>query len=430
MSRANTIIKASALAFTLAAGAGCAAPSAGTTPTAAAPEPAPRPTQAPQAAEATYRDFADWRDAFRARATAKGISDATFDRAFAGVQVNDKVVELDGRQAEFTKAIWEYLDSAVSETRISAGQEKAVQHAEILRQIEARYGVESEVVLAIWGLESAYGFNYGSIPVIESLATLAYEGRRRDFAEDQLLEALRIIQSGDITPDRMIGSWAGAMGHTQFIPTSYQAYAVDFTGDGRRDVWSDDPSDALASTANYLATFGWQTGAPWGVEVSLPAGFDYAIADQSILRPVADWRALGITAIGGGALPDHGEAAILLPAGAAGPAFAIFKNFRVIKRYNNATSYAMAVGHLADRIAGAGPFQASWPRGDRPLSRSENQDMQRRLTELGFDTQGVDGIIGPNTGRAIRGFQAARGMVQDGYPSSSFYDALRAASGG
>ncbi|MEM7544103.1 MAG: lytic murein transglycosylase [Pseudomonadota bacterium] len=418
--------KTPALALMLVAGASCAAPSNGASPAAAA---APQ-AEVVQAATNTYSSFSDWRAAFRGRAAAKGISGATFDRAFAGVGVNDRVLELDGRQAEFTKAIWEYLDSAVSDTRIANGQEKAALHAATLRDIEAAYGVEKEVVLAIWGLESAYGFNYGSIPVIESLATLAYDGRRRAFAEEQLVEALRIIQSGDVTPERMIGSWAGAMGHTQFIPTSFQAYAVDFTGDGRRDIWSDDPADALASTANYLATFGWVKGQPWGVEITLPAGFDYAIADQSIRRPVADWRAMGVTLVGGGTLPDHGEAAILLPAGSSGPAFAVYKNFRVIKRYNNATSYAMAVGHLGDRIAGKGAFQASWPRGDRPLSRSEKQDMQRRLTQLGFDTQGVDGIIGPNSVKAIRGFQSSRGMVPDGYASSGLYDALRAASGG
>lgn len=426
----TTIAKASAMILTLAASAGCAAPSpTGSETTAQPAAPAAVPTQQ-QVAANTYSTFADWKNSFRARSADKGISGATFDRAFAGISVNDRVIELDGRQAEFTKAIWEYLDSAVSETRIKNGKEKAALHAETLRQIEATYGVESKIVLAIWGLESAYGFNYGSIPVIESLATLAYEGRRRGFAEEQLIEALRIIQSGDISPERMIGSWAGAMGHTQFIPTSFQSYAVDFTGDGRRDVWSDDPADALASTANYLARFGWQTGAPWGVEIRLPAGFNYALAGQSIRRPVSDWRGMGVTTIDGSSLPDHGEAAIVLPAGANGPAFAVYKNFRVIKRYNNATSYAMAVGHLGDRIDGSAPFAQPWPRGDRPLSRSQKQDMQRRLTQLGFDTKGVDGIIGPNSINAIRAFQSARGLVPDGYASSSFYETLRGASGG
>ncbi len=234
-------------------------------------------------------------------------------------------------------------------------------------------------MLAIWGMETNFGKNRGSIPVIESLATLAYDGRRRGFAEEQLIAALRILQSGDVTPAGMRGSWAGAMGHTQFIPTSYQSYAVDFTGDGRRDVWSDDPSDALASAANYLARSGWQHGQPWGIEVRVPQGFNYGSADQSNIRPVGDWRARGVTALDGSPLPDHGQAAIIAPAGSRGPSFAVYHNFFVIKKYNNATSYAMGVGHLGDRIMGAGPFVGAWPRGERELSRTEKIELQQRL---------------------------------------------------
>ncbi|QIE56453.1 lytic murein transglycosylase [Pikeienuella piscinae] len=420
MSRVTII---AGLAFALT---GCAAPGG-----AEAPSSAPAPIQAPGRADnaAPNISFTAWRDGFRVRALAQGVSAATFDRAFRGVTPNDKVVELDRYQPEFTRPIWEYLDSAVSPTRIANGQAKLASEANALRAIESQYGVDKEVVLAIWGLESAYGDNYGSIPVIESLATLAYEGRRRDFAEEQLIEALKIIDSGDISPERMVGSWAGAMGHTQFIPTSFQAYAVDFTGDGRRDLWAADPSDALASTANYLSRFGWKLDAPWGVEISLPSGFDYTLADQSLRRPVADWRAMGVTLAGGGAIPDHGEAAILLPAGANGPAFALFSNFDVIRRYNNATSYALAVGHLSDRIAGGGPFRAAWPRDDKPLSRSETEEMQRRLTSLGFDTQGVDGIIGPMSRTAIRDFQRSRNLTPDGYASTALLAALRSAGG-
>ena len=413
-----------ASALLISAGASCAAPQA-EAPKAAAP----KPVAETQVAQLSYANFGQWRDAFRVRAMNAGVRAGVFDQAFAGVGVNDRVVELDGRQPEFTRAIWEYLDSAVSKSRIDNGREKAAQHRQTLSAIETTYGVDAKVVVAIWGLESAYGYNYGSIPVIESLATLAYDGRRQKFAEEQLISALKIIQSGDVTPSRMVGSWAGAMGHTQFIPTSYDSYAVDFTGDGRRDVWSDDPSDALASTANYLSRFGWELGAPWGVEVRLPAGFDYASADQSIRRPVADWRAAGVTAVNGGAVSDHGEAAILLPAGANGPAFAVYKNFRVIKRYNNATSYAMAVGHLGDRIRGDGPFAAAWPRDDRPLSRTEKKEVQGLLTRLGFSTGGVDGIIGPNSRKAIRNFQRARSLTPDGYASDKFLATLRAAAG-
>lgn len=406
--------------------AGCAGPGG-----AEAPRTAPTPVASPaDAPEPSYANFAAWRDAFRGRAAAAGISPVTFERAFAGVEPNPKVLELDRYQPEFTRPIWEYLDSAVSASRVETGRQKASEMGPTLAAIESAYGVEREVVLAIWGLESAYGANMGSMSVIESLATLAYEGRRRGFAEEQLIEALRIIDAGDVSADRMIGSWAGAMGHTQFIPTSFQAYAVDFDKDGRRDLWAGVAVDALASTANYLSRFGWVQGAPWGVEVTLPAGFDYALADQSLRRSVQEWNAMGVRAAGGGAVRDHGEAAILLPAGANGPAFAIFKNFDVIRRYNNSTSYALAVGHLADRIAGGGPFVHDWPRRDPPLSRSESEEMQRRLTGLGFDTQGVDGIIGPMSRKAIRDFQSQRGLTPDGYASSALLAALRAAARG
>lgn len=403
--------------------------SSGDAPAVSAPPP-PKPVPSATSPMPPAGGFTEWRAGFRQRAAAAGISSQTFDRAFAGVGVNAKVLELDGRQAEFTRAIWDYLDSAVSDSRISNGRAKAAELRDVMARIEARYGVPGETVLAVWGLESAYGYNMGSIPVIESLATLAYEGRRRDFAEEQLIEALKIIQSGDVTPAAMVGSWAGAMGHTQFIPTSYQAYAQDLNGDGRRDVWSADPGDALASTANYLARFGWESGRPWGFEVRLPQGFPYAEADQSIVKPMSAWSALGVTRADGGALPaGEGEGAVLLPAGANGPAFIVLKNFRVIKRYNNATSYALAVALLSDRIAGRGGVTAAWPRGDRALSLSEKQEMQRRLTSLGFDTGGVDGIIGPNSINALRAFQSSRGLTPDGYPSAAVLERLRASGG-
>lgn len=400
---------------------GCA-PSAGQT---VAPEPSSRPgseAPAPRAAS-----FSDWRDGFRARALAAGVSPATFDRAFAGVEPNERVLELDAYQPEFTRPIWEYLDSAVSDTRIATGRQKAKANQSLMSAIEARYGVDHAVVLAIWGLESNYGSNFGDIPVVESMATLAYEGRRQDFAEEQLLAALRIIQAGDIVPERLVGSWAGAMGHTQFIPTSFLSYAVDFDGDGRRNVWAPDAIDALASAANYLGSFGWTRGQPAAVEVRLPQGFDYALADDDTRLPAAEWRARGVQAVRG-TLPPGDAVEILLPAGARGPAFATYPNFRVIKRYNNATSYALAVSHLADRIRGGPAFAAAWPRDDRMLSRSETQELQRRLTALGYDTQGVDGIVGPNSRAAVRRFQAAQGMTPDGYVSAALLEAVRAGS--
>jgi membrane-bound lytic murein transglycosylase B len=370
-----------------------------------------------------HRGFATWIEGFRPRALRAGIRGDTFDRAFAGVAYDGEIVARDRRQPEFTRAIWDYLDSAVSDTRIANGRARLAADGAVLAAVEARLGVEKEVVAAIWGLESGYGSYRGSTPVIGALATLAFDGRRGAFFEEQLIAALRIVQSGDVVPARMTGSWAGAMGHTQFIPTSYLAYAVDFGGDGRRDIWGDDPADALASAANYLARHGWTRGQPWGVEVRLPAGLDARVAGSR--RSIAEWRAAGLVLADGGRLPDHGPAALFLPAGLRGPAFLTFDNFRVIKRYNNADSYALAVGHLADRLAGAGPIRAAWPRGDRPLTRDEREELQRLLTARGYDTGGIDGRIGPATLAAIRAFQAAAGMAPDGYVSLELLMRLR-----
>ena len=387
----------------------------------------PLETSPPMARSLTphYPTFDAWRDSFRGRALAQGIRPAVFDAAFAGVGENAEVVRLDGRQVEFTKPIWEYLDGAASAERVATGRARRAALADTLASIERTYGVDGDVVLAIWGMETNYGGNRGSMPVIESLATLAYEGRRRDFAEEQLIAALRILQAGDVTPEQMVGSWAGAMGHTQFMPTSYLDSAVDFTGDGHRDVWGDDPRDALASAAHYLAKAGWQRGQPWGMEVRVPAGFNYGSADQSNRRPVSDWAGRGVTRLDGRPLPDHGPAAILAPAGARGPAFAIYGNFYAIKKYNNATSYALGVAHLGDRIAGAGPIAAAWPRSERELSRSEKVELQNRLIALGFDTGATDGVIGPDTITAIRAYQQARGLTPDGFATASMLQGMR-----
>lgn len=369
--------------------------------------------------------FARWIEGFRSRARSAGIRDSAFNAAFQGVRYNTDVIQKDRNQSEFTKQIWEYLDSAASETRVRNGREALGQHKRLLSEIEARYGVEAEVVTAVWGLESAYGAFRGSNPLIESLATLAFDGRRGRFFEQQLIAALQIIQSGDVAPSRMTGSWAGAMGHTQFIPTSYLAYAVDFRGDGKRDIWSDDPTDALASTAAYLNRFGWRKGQPWGVEVVLPKGFDYRQTGERIKKSPSQWAAMGVRDTRGRPVPNHGQASILLPAGSQGAAFMIFNNFHVIERYNTADAYVIGVGHLSDRIAGAGPLNADWPRDDRNLRFREKQEMQKLLTARGFNTQGVDGIIGPNTIQAIRRFQSSVGLVPDGYASYEILKRLR-----
>ncbi|WP_439136486.1 lytic murein transglycosylase [Roseicyclus sp.] len=370
-------------------------------------------------------DFTAWRAAFRNRALAQGIRPETFDRAFAGVVVNPRVINRDSNQAEFSRTLWEYLDGAVSDVRVSNGRAAMARHADTLARIERRYGVEAEVVLAVWGLESAYGAMRGNSDIITAMATLAHEGRRRDFFEAELIAAMRILQAGDVAPRQMTGSWAGAMGHTQFMPTSYLAHAVDFNGDGRRDIWSDDPTDALASTANYLRHHGWTTGQPWGVEVVLPQGFDYGLTGEGTKRGAGFWRRQGVRLADGGQVPDHGQASILLPAGHRGVALMIFDNFHVIERYNPADAYVIGIGHLADRIAGAGPFRGAWPRDERGLSRAEREELQRRLVARGLHSGAVDGIIGPQTADSVRRFQASVGMVPDGFASLRLLERLR-----
>ena len=368
--------------------------------------------------------FKRWISAFRGRALSAGISPAAFDQSFRDVVYLPKVIERDRNQSEFTKTIWDYLDSAASDRRIANGKAALETHRAKLDAIEAKYGVEKEVVVAVWGLESAYGEFRGDTPIVSALATLSYDGRRGRFFESQLIAALKILQSGDTTLKNMTGSWAGAMGHTQFIPTSYLDHAVDFTGDGRRDIWANDPSDALASTAAYLSKFGWQTGQPWGVEVTLPNGFNYDLANRKIKRAPADWAGLGVLDVDGKPVPDHGVGAILLPAGARGAVFMVFDNFKVIERYNAADAYVIGIGHLSDRIRGAEPIKAEWPREDRALTYKERQKMQRLLTGAGFNTKGVDGKIGPNSIAAIKGFQRSVGMIPDGYASLKLLERL------
>lgn len=372
----------------------------------------------------TQQGLTAWIAAFKDRALAAGISSATLE-ALAGAEYLPKVVRNDRHQNEFTKTIWDYLDTAVSDDRIALGLKALKTHGDTLARIEATYGVDAEIVAAIWGLESAYGAVRGDIPTLHALATLAYDGRRGAFFEGELIAALQIVQRGDATAATLRGSWAGAMGHTQFMPSSWHAFAVDFTGDGKRDIWGDDPSDALASTAAYLAGKGWVTGALWGAEVTLPPGFDYDLTNERVKKPVADWQAMGVRLAGGGDLPDHGPASVLLPGGHKGAAFVIFQNFHVIESYNTADAYVIAVGHLADRLRGAGPIIAPWPREERALSFDERVALQKRLTAAGFDTGGIDAKIGPKTVAAIKAFQKARSMVPDGFPSLSVLTALQ-----
>ena len=373
------------------------------------------------------QSFAQWREGFRTQALTAGIRADIFDAAFAGIEPDESVVTADRSQPEFTRPVWQYLESAVSPARVRNGQDRLLQNAGALQRIDSTYGVEREAVVAIWGMESNFGQQMGSKNVIRSLATLAYEGRRPDFGRDQLIAALQILQHGDVPVSNMIGSWAGAMGQTQFIPTTYNRYAVDFDGDGRRDIWGS-PDDALASTANYLSSSGWQRGLSWGFEVRLPQGFDYALADMDIRKPMSEWQHLGIQAVAG-ALSDNTQphASLLLPAGYRGPAFLVTDNFRAILKYNNSTSYALAVGLLADSLKGGGQLAGQWPVGDVPLSRNERLELQNLLVSRGYQPGTADGIIGGNTRRAIRTYQQSIGQPADGYPTLDLLKDLRAA---
>lgn len=374
------------------------------------PQPATAPAPTPQ------DPFAAWIADFQRDAQARGIDAATLARAFAGVQFLPQVVERDRSQAEFTRTVWDYLDTAVSPGRIARGQDRLFEVRPLADAAAARYGVPATILAAIWGMESNYGGNTGDIPTIDALATLGFDGRRAAWAREQLLAALRILQSGDIARERMIGSWAGAMGQTQFLPTNYLAYAVDADGDGRRDIWGS-MADVLASTAHFLARAGWQAGQPWGLEVRLPPDFDLGRADTGVRQSGARWAAEGVRSADGATLPDLPDAAIFLPAGARGPAFLVGANFRTILRYNNATSYALAVGLLAQQLAGGPGVQVSWPRELQPLARSEILALQTALNRRGFDSGKPDGLLGPATRAGIRAFQRSVGLPADGYPT-------------
>lgn len=412
---------ASSCLLLLVACAEAPASSAGTV-TATAPAPS-SPALAPES-PVPHLDFQTWSAQFREEALGAGILPRVFDAAFAGISPDPGVIAADRSQPEFTRPVWEYLAGALSTQRVRSGQTNLSRHAETLDSIEKRYGVDRQTLVAIWGLESNFGRVMGSRSVIRSLATLAYEGRRPQFARDQLLAALQILQSGDVQASRMTGSWAGAMGQTQFIPTTYHQHAVDFDGDGRRDIW-DSPADALASTAHYLKASGWRQGQPWGFEVSLPRGFDYALADMGLRQSLREWRLAGVRLPDSQGGAEREMASLLLPAGHRAPAFLVLDNFRSILKYNNSTTYALAIGLLSERFQNRGHILGNWPRDDRPLSRTERIELQERLASNGFDPGSADGIIGANTRRAVRGYQQRLGWPADGYPTRQLLQRLK-----
>ncbi|AMM26069.1 lytic murein transglycosylase [Variovorax sp. PAMC 28711] len=415
----------------LATLAGCAsappaAEPAASSPATTAPAPTPMPLPptepSPQASAAGY---ARWVADFRATALAQGVSDATLRAALDPVQYLPRIVELDRAQPEFTRTVWAYLDSAVTPQRVATGRDKLQQVRREADAAAARYGVPANVLVAVWGMESNYGSNFGSTPTVDALATLGFDGRREAWARAELLAALKIIDKGDIDHDHMIGSWAGAMGQTQFMPSSFLTYAVDADGDGRRDIWGS-MADVMASTANFISRSGWQAGEPWGVEVQLPQGFDFGRADPQVRQPAIAWAGEGVTRMDGQALPDMAEATLLLLAGARGPAFLVGRNFRAILRYNNSTSYALAVGLLSQRLAGSGSVQAAWPRDLAALTRTQMVSLQTALNERGFATGAADGVMGPATRDGLRRYQRSVGLPADGYPDAALLERLGA----
>ena len=361
-----------------------------------------------------------WPDAAR-----RGITRENFERFTAGLTPDLHIMDLLDAQPEFTKSTWDYLDLLVSDDRIAHGRDVLARYASAFDAVERRYGVDRFIIAAIWGVESNYGTLGGDRPVIRSTATLACVGRRRDYFREEFLSTLEILQRGDIAPDRLIGSWAGAFGPTQFMPTAFKRYAVDFDGDGRRDVVDSIP-DVIASTANNLKMDGWATGETWGYEVALPQSFDYLLADRSRQMTLRQWESLGVRRATGKPFP-HAEqrAYLLLPAGARGPAFLMLQNFRVIMKYNPAEAYALATGYLADRLRGGGPFVQDWPRDERVLTIEERYELQQLLARRGYEVGVPDGLLGPRTRLAIRNFQASVGQVPDGFASSGVLDRLR-----
>ena len=392
--------------------------------------PASRSSHTPVPARAFSDDaehrqkFALWVLEFKTSARAAGITEATLQSALDDVRFIPRVIELDRAQPEFTRAVWDYLDSAVSAQRVVRGQNKLLQLKPVLDTAATRYGVPAEILVAIWGMESNYGSYVGDTSTIDALATLGFEGRREAWAQGQLLAALKILQNGDIERAQMIGSWAGAMGQTQFLPSNFLAYAVDADSDGRRDIWGSLP-DVMASTANFLASSGWQAGQPWGLEVRLPPGFDFARANPDLQQPAAAWAELGVQAASGAPLPAFASSSVLLPAGSRGPAFLIGPNFRTLLRYNNSTSYALAVGLLAQRVVGDTATLTSWPRDLQAMTRSQTRALQTALNARGFDSGAADGTLGPATQRGLRLYQRSQGLPADGYPTLELLEILQ-----
>jgi membrane-bound lytic murein transglycosylase B len=375
-------------------------------------------------------NFDRWVRDFWPAAKAAGVSRSIYDAAFRGVTPDPEVLDKASNQAEFVTPLWDYVSKRVSDKRIKGGRDMLVRYRTMLDAIESRYGVDRHILVAIWGMESFYGEVLSNPKIVKSvvrsLATLAYADRRRArFGRQQLIAALKILQRGDISIEGMTGSWAGAMGHTQFIPTTYEAYAVDFDGDGRRDLWNS-PADAVGSAANYLKEAGWVSGSTWGYEVLLPQDFDFGLAGDGQERSIGAWKKLGIVRARGDDFPRPGDKAELIaPVGAGGPAFLLLRNHFVIKRYNNATAYSLAVGLLADRLRGGGDLVRPWPANERLLTAEESVELQQHLARAGFYDGEIDGKLGPASRAAIRAWQSGRGLPADGFAGLQLLETRR-----
>ncbi|MGU3540286.1 lytic murein transglycosylase [Methylobacterium sp. A54F] len=369
--------------------------------------------------------FQDCLAGIQGQAAAAGVSAQTFRAATSGISYDDKVIELSQAQPEFKTPIWDYMAALVDDERVDDGKAAMRQHAQALAAAEAKYGVDRYTIAAVWGVESNFGKNLGKMPLVQSLATLACSGnRRRDFFRGELIATLKIIERGDIDASRLYGSWAGAFGQTQFMPSTYQRLAVDLDGDGRRDV-VDSAADAVGSTANFLRAAKWSNGHGWGYEVRLPRGFNVGAAGRKNKHAVGHWTALGVTRIDGRPLSAEGPVGILAPAGADGPAFLVTRNFDAIYSYNAAESYGLAIAVLSDRLRGRAGIQAEWPTDDPPLSRAQRRDLQTRLAARGYDVGEPDGKVGAKTRDAIKDVEAKLGMPQTGRPGAKVLEALR-----
>lgn len=371
--------------------------------------------------------FEAWLSDLTDEAKTRGISEDTLNAALTGLEPVTRVIELDRQQPEFTQTFWRYLNTRVSETRITQGRELIKTHNALLREIEDKYGVQGRFLVSFWGLETNFGQYLGGFKVIDALATLAHDQRRSAFFRAQLFDALQIIEDGHIQADSMMGSWAGAMGQPQFMPSTFARHAIDENGDGRKDIWGTLP-DVFGSAANYLSALGWDNEFTWGREVKLPDDFDLDLVDLRNKKSLADWQALGVRRIDGRDLPNvEIEGAVILPTGYRGPAFMVYGNFDAIMSWNRSLLYAISVGHLADRIAGLGAFQSP-RRAEEPLSRSDVEVMQETLNTLGFDAGEPDGQAGPRTRAAIRAFQKDQDLPADGYADKRVFEAITAAA--